>query len=64
MTIAELEAKRDELVASLGVASVRFGERSIQYGDIAKALAAIDAEIQRLQQSEQRALSYAEFSRG
>lgn len=64
MTIEQLQQKRDELIQNLGVVAVRFGERSIQYGNLQQALAAIDAEIQRLQQAQQRAISYAEYSRG
>ena len=49
MTLAELQTKRSEIVQSLGIARVSFGERSIEYARQAEALAAIDREIARLQ---------------
>lgn len=54
MTLAELQTKRDEIVRSLGVLKIQFGERSIEYGRQAEALAAIDREIARLAAPEQR----------
>jgi hypothetical protein len=63
LTLAELQQKRDEIVATIGILRVQYGERSVQYSDQARALAAIDAEIARLQQP-QRSVSYAEFSKG
>lgn len=64
MTIDELQAKREEILASIGIARVQFGERSVQYADQQKALAAIDAEMQRLTQASQRSVSFAEFRKG
>lgn len=54
MTLAELQTKRDEIVQTLGVLKIQFGERSIEYGRQAEALAAIDREIARLAAPEQR----------
>lgn len=66
MTLDELQAKRDEIIQTLGIVSLRYGDRSVQYADQLRALAAIDAEIQRLTASgsETRSVSYAEFNRG
>lgn len=64
MTLDELQAKREEILASIGIARVQFGERSVQYADQQKALAAIDAEIQRIMQVSQRSVSVAEFRKG
>ena len=64
MTIQELEAKRKEILASIGIVRVQFGERSVQYADQQKALAAIDAEIERLTRATQRSVSLAEFRKG
>jgi len=50
MTLAELQQKRDEIVRTLGVARIQFGERSIQYSEQVQALQAIDREIARLTQ--------------
>ena len=50
MTLAELQQKRDEIVRTLGVARIQFGERSIEYARQAEALQAIDREIARLTQ--------------
>jgi len=50
MTLAELQQKRDEIVRTLGVARIQFGERSIEYARQAEALQAIDREIARLAQ--------------
>lgn len=46
MTLAQLQAKRDEIIARVGVAQKTFGERSVQYSDAAAALALLDGEIQ------------------
>ena len=64
MTIQELEAKREEILASIGIVRVQFGERSVQYADQQKALAAIDAEIERLARASQRSVSFVEFRKG
>ena len=50
MTLTELQQKRDEIVRTLGVARIQFGERSIQYSEQVQALQAIDREIARLTQ--------------
>ena len=47
-TLADAQAKRDELMAALGRASVTYGDRSIVYSDLSKALARLDSEIERL----------------
>ncbi|MBX9757221.1 MAG: hypothetical protein K2Y29_00480 [Beijerinckiaceae bacterium] len=62
-SLEQLQTKRDELVQALGVAGIRTGEDSIQYGDIEKALRRIDREIARLQSSTSRR-SVAGFSNG
>jgi hypothetical protein len=52
MTLAELQAKRDAILASAGEAAIRFGDREIRFawGDKRAAeLALIDAEIAKLQ---------------
>lgn len=54
MTLAELQTKRDEIVRTLGVLKIQFGERSVEYGRQVEALAAIDREIARLTAPEQR----------
>jgi len=50
MTLVELQQQRDEIVRTLGVARIQFGERSIEYARQAEALQAIDREIARLTQ--------------
>lgn len=45
LTAAQLEAKRDSLILKLGLTAERFGERSVQYGDIQKAIAFYDTQI-------------------
>ncbi|WP_169239847.1 hypothetical protein [Candidatus Roseilinea sp. NK_OTU-006] len=64
MTLEELQAKREEILASIGIMRIQFGDRSIQYADAQRALAAIDQEIERLSRSSQRSVSYAEYSKG
>jgi len=64
MTLEELQARREEILKTIGVYRVQFGERSVQYSDQTKALAAIDAEIAKLQQQSQRSVSYAQFQKG
>jgi hypothetical protein len=62
LTLAQLQTKRDEIVQSLGLAGVTFGERSIQYARQQEALAAIDAEIAK--QSPQSRQFVIQTSRG
>lgn len=64
MTLPELETKRSEIVASLGIARVQFGERSIEYARQAEALEAIDREINRLKQTDQPRVFVPRASRG
>jgi hypothetical protein len=64
MTLAELETKRDEILHSLGVARVQFGERSIQYDEQEKALALIDGEIAKSSGTVPARFSLARTSKG
>lgn len=64
MTLSELQTKRDEILNSLGVARLQFGERSIQYSEQEKALALIDAEITKVSGSAQDRFSLARTSKG
>jgi high-affinity nickel permease len=64
MTLAELQAKREEVLQSLGIARITFGERSIEYARQADALAAIDREIARLAQPEQTRVFTIQSKRG
>ena len=50
MTLAELQQRRNEILQTLGIARIQFGERSIEYARQAEALQAIDREIARLTQ--------------
>ncbi len=46
MTLQELQAKRDEILKSIGVARVQFADRSLEFvADKQKELALIDAQI-------------------
>ena len=46
MTAAELQAKREEILGSVGLIRVTFSDgRSVEYSQPAVALAAIDREI-------------------
>ena len=66
MTLAELQTKRDKILASIGIARTQFGERSTQYSDQQKALALIDGEIARVEAAAGNATprtSYVEHSR-
>jgi hypothetical protein len=53
MTLTELQERRDEIVRSLGVARVQFGERSLEYGRQKEALELIDREIAKLTQADE-----------
>lgn len=64
MTVAELQSKRDEILNSLGVARLQFGERSIQYAEQEKALALIDAEITKVSGTSPDRFSLARTSKG
>ena len=64
MTLAELDAKRDEILHSLGVARLQFGDRSIQYAEQEKALALIDAEIVKASGAVTDRFSLARTSKG
>jgi len=64
MTLIELQQKRDEIVRTLGVARIQFGERSIQYSEQVQALQAIDREIARLTQPGEAKVFTIQTSRG
>jgi len=64
MTLTELQQKRDEIVRTLGVARIQFGERSIEYARQAEALQAIDREIARLTQPGEAKVFTIQTSRG
>ena len=64
MTLAELQERRDEIVRTLGVARLQFGERSIEYARQAEALQAIDREIARLTQPGEAKIFVIQTSRG
>lgn len=50
MTLAELQTKRDEILASIGIARTQLGDgRGVDYSKQQDALALIDAEIARVQ---------------
>ena len=48
MTLAEAQAKRSQILDSLGIARLEKGENSIAYADQEKALNLIDKEIAAL----------------
>jgi hypothetical protein len=48
MTLLELQAKREKILRSLGIARLQCGETSIEYRGQQDALAAIDREIAKL----------------
>jgi len=64
MTLSELQERRDEIVRTLGVARVQFGERSVEYAKQAEALQAIDREIARLTQPGEAKVFTIQTSRG
>jgi hypothetical protein len=64
MTLTELQERRDEIVRSLGVARVQFGERSLEYGRQKEALELIDREIAKLTQADEKRVFVIKTSRG
>ena len=64
MTLAELQERRDEIVRSLGVTRVQFGERSVEYGRQREALELIDRELARLTQAGEQRVFTIKTSRG
>jgi len=64
MTLAELQERRDEIVRSLGVTRVQFGERSVEYGRQREALELIDREIAKLTQAGEKRVFTIKTSRG
>jgi len=64
MTLTELQERRDEIVRSLGVARVQFGQRSLEYGRQKEALELIDREIAKLTQAGEQKVFVIKTSRG
>jgi hypothetical protein len=64
MTLAELQERREEIVRSLGVTRVQFGERSVEYGRQREALELLDREIARLTQAGEQRVFTIKISRG
>jgi hypothetical protein len=64
MTLAELQERREEIVRSLGVTRVQFGERSVEYGRQREALELIDREIAKLTQAGEQRVFTIKTSRG
>jgi len=64
MTLAELQERREEIVRSLGVTRVQFGERSVEYGRQREALELIDREIAKLTQAGEQRVFTIQTSRG
>jgi ribosomal protein L7/L12 len=64
MTLAELQERREEIVRSLGVTRVQFGERSVEYGRQREALELIDREIAKLTQAGEQKVFVIKTSRG
>jgi hypothetical protein len=57
MTLAELQAKREEILAEMGAPDVQFEARGIKrrpQPELEAALARVDAEIARLQSPQMR----------
>lgn len=54
MTLEQLQAKREEILQSLGIARIQFGERSIEYARQQEALAVVDREIAKLESPQPR----------
>lgn len=64
MTLSELQAKREEVLQSLGIARVTFGERSLEHARQKEALDVIDREIAKLLQTDQPRVFVIQSSRG
>jgi len=64
MTLAELQERRDEIVRSLGVTRVQFGERSVEYGRQKEALEIVDRELAKLTQAGEQRVFTIKTSRG
>jgi len=64
MTLAELQERREEIVRSLGVTRVQFGERSVEYGRQREALELLDREIAKLTQAGEQRVFTIKTSRG
>ncbi len=54
MTLEQLQAKREEILQSLGIARVQFGERSMEYARQQEALTVVDREIAKLESPQPR----------
>ena len=63
MTIAELNAKRSEILSRLDVVRTSKGDRSIEYRDAEKSLALIDREIARQNRSGNSLSTLATFTK-
>jgi hypothetical protein len=65
MTVSELQAQRDKILARIGIARQQFGERSVEYADAEKSLSLIDSEIAKAQAAaagtKSSRVSYATF---
>ena len=64
MTLAELQERREEIIKSLGMVRVQFGERSVEYGRQREALELIDREIAKLTQAAEQKVFVIKTSRG
>ena len=64
MTLAELQERREEIVRSLGVTRVQFGERSVEYGRQREALELLDRELARLTQAGEQRVFTVKTARG
>ena len=64
MTLAELQERREEIIKSLGMVRVQFGERSVEYGRQREALELIDREIAKLTQAGDQKVFVIKTSRG
>ncbi len=57
MTLAELQAKREEILAEMGAPDVQFEQRGVKrrpQPELEAALARVDAEIAKLQSPQDR----------
>jgi hypothetical protein len=48
MTLVELTAKREQILATVGIVRTTYGEKSVEFSKQQDSLALIDAEISRL----------------
>jgi hypothetical protein len=64
MTISELQAKRAEILNTVGLVRVQFGQRSDEFSKQADALAVIDREIARLESPSEDRTFVVQTNRG